>query len=94
MKEVIKALLNENNNDNIILVFGELEIEFEQMALILVRNNSYAILRPITVMDGIDNEEGLVFLVDDVNNNVILIEDEDVIDDVYDVYIDLLGNNL
>ena len=94
MKEVIKALLNENNNENIILVFGELEIEFEQMALILVRNNSYAILRPITVMDGIDNEEGLVFLVDDVNNNVILIEDEDVIDDVYDVYIDLLGNNL
>lgn len=94
MEKVIKALLSENNNDNIILAFGDLEIEFEQMALILVRNNSYAILRPITIMDGIDNDEGLVFLIDEIENKVILIEDEDVIDDVYDVYIDLLGNNL
>ena len=90
MKEIIKCILDENKNDNIILEFGEIEIEFEQIALILVRNNSYAILRPITIMDGIDNDEGLVFLIDDLNNNVILIEDEDVIDDVYDVYLDLL----
>lgn len=94
MEKVIKALLNEKCDDNIILVFGDIEIEFEQMALILVRNNSYAILRPITIMDGIDNDEGLVFLIDEIENKVILIEDEDVIDDVYDVYIDLLGNNL
>ena len=64
------------------------------MALILVRNNSYAILRPVTIMDGIDNEEGLVFLVDEINNKVILMEDEDVIDDVYEVYLDLLSESL
>ena len=94
MEKVIKALLNEKCDDNIILLFGDIEIEFEQMALILVRNNSYAILRPITIMDGIDNDEGLVFLIDEIEYKVILIEDVDVIVDVYEVYIDLLGNNL
>ena len=94
MKKVIKALLNENSNQNIFLEFGDVAIEFEQMALILVRNNSYAILRPVTIMDGIDNEEGLVFLVDEINNKVILMEDEDVIDDVYEVYLDLLSESL
>ena len=94
MKKVIKALLNENSNDTIFLEFGDIAIEFEQMALILVRNNSYAILRPITVMDGIDNDEGLVFLIDEINNKVILMEDEDVIDDVYEVYLDLLTESL
>lgn len=93
MKNVIKALLNENRNENIFLEFGDLAIEFEQIALILVRNNSYAILRPVTIAEGIDNDEGLVFLIDEVDNKIILIEDEDVIDDVYDVYLDLLDEN-
>jgi len=94
MKNVIKVLLDENNNDNIILTFDNFEIEFEQVALILVRNNSYAILRPITVMEGLDNDEGIVFLIDDIENNLILIEDEEVIDEVYDVYFDLLDEKL
>ena len=94
MKNVIKVLLDENNNDNIILTFDNFEIEFEQVALILVRNNSYAILRPITVMEGLDNDEGIVFLIDDIENNLILIEDEEVIDEVYDIYFDLLDEKL
>ena len=91
MKKVIKALLNENSNQNVFLEFGDVAIEFEQMALILVRNNSYAILRPVTIMDGIDNEEGLVFLVDEINNKVILMEDEDVEYAVYNIDHPLTG---
>lgn len=90
MKNVIKCLLDENCNDNIILQFDDYEIEFEQIALILVRNNSYAILRAITVMDGVDNDEGFVYLIDDLNDKLVLVNDEDVIDDVYDVYFKLL----
>ncbi len=93
MKEIIKCLLDENRNDNIILVFDDYEVEFEQTALIFVRNNAYSILRPITVMDGLDNDEGIVYLIDDVNNKLVLIEDEDVIDEVYDVYFNLLDEN-
>ena len=90
MKKIIKNLMNENSNDNIILEYNDFNIEFEQVALIFVRGNYYSILRPITIMDGIDNDEGLVYLIDDINNKIILINDEDVIDDVYDVYFTLL----
>lgn len=93
MKIVIKSILNENNNDNIILEFNDLIIEFEQVALILVRNNTYSILRPITVLEGIDNDEGYIFLIDEDNNKIIYVQDEDVIDEVYDVYFNLLGDN-
>jgi hypothetical protein len=54
MKKIIKALLNENNNDNIFLEFNNEYIEFEQYALIYVRDNYYSILRPVTIKEGID----------------------------------------
>lgn len=93
MKKIIKALLNENNNDNIFLEFNNEYIEFEQYALIYVRDNYYSILRPVTIKEGIDNDEGVIFMIDDNKNRLILIEDEEVIDEVYDVYFSLLDEN-
>ena len=93
MKKIIKALLNENNNDNIFLEFNNEYIEFEQYALIYVRDNYYSILRPVTIKEGIDNDEGVIFMIDDNKNRLILIEDEEVIDEVYDVYFSLLYEN-
>lgn len=93
MKKIIKALLNENNNDNIFLEFNNEYIEFEQYALIYLRDNYYSILRPITIKEGIDNDEGIIFMIDEVKNRLILIEDEEIIDEVYDVYFSLLDEN-
>ena len=93
MKKIIKALLDENNNDNIFLEFNNEYIEFEQYALIFVRDNYYSILRPITVKEDIDNDEGIIFMIDEVKNRLILIEDEEIIDEVYDVYFSLLDEN-
>ena len=93
MKKIIKALLNENNNDNIFLEFNNEYIEFEQYALIYVRDNYYSILRPVTIKEEIDNDEGVIFMIDDNKNRLILIEDEEIIDEVYDVYFSLLDEN-
>ena len=93
MKKIIKALLNENNNDNIFLEFNNEYIEFEQYALIYVRDNYYSILRPVTIKEGIDNDEGVIFMIDDNKNRLILIEDEEIIDEVYDIYFNLLDEN-
>lgn len=93
MKKIIKTLLNENNNSNIFLEFNNEYIEFEQYALIYVRDNYYSILRPVTIKEGIDNDEGIVFMIDEVRNRLILIEDEEIIDEVYDVYFSLLNEN-
>jgi hypothetical protein len=68
-------------------------IEFEQYALIYVRDNYYSILRLVTIKEGIDNDEGVIFMIDDNKNRLILIEDEEIIDEVYDVYFSLLDEN-
>ena len=81
MKKIIKTLLNENNNANIFLEFNKEYIEFEQYALIYNRDNYYVILRPVTVKEGIDNDEGIIFMIDEVNTRLILIEDEEIIDE-------------
>ena len=93
MKKIIKTLLNENNNANIFLEFNKEYIEFEQYALIYNRDNYYVILRPVTVKEGIDNDEGIIFMIDEVNTRLILIEDEEIIDEVYDIYFNLLDEN-
>ena len=70
-------------------LYSEEEQEFKEF------NYTPNMKRDICVIDPETTEEikpRLYF--DEIENKVILIEDEDVIDDVYDVYIDLLGNNL
>ena len=89
MSEIDK-LYDENNNDNIIL-YGENDepIEFEQVAVIPIEKNVYAILTPVTPMDGIDENTGLVFLVEsDKKGNEWLtaVIDEDVVNSVFDIY--------
>ena len=40
MKKIIKALLNENNNDNIFLEFNNEYFTFKSLALALVNSNN------------------------------------------------------
>ena len=87
----IDALYDENNSDNIMLCNerGEL-IEFEQIALIPQGEYTYAILKPAKPMEGLGEDEGLVFAIDtaeqDGKEYLRLVTDEAVIDSVFDVY--------
>lgn len=86
----IDALYDENNNDAIIL-FNEKgeEIAFEQIAIIPISEKVYAILKPIQPMDGVGEDEGLVFSIeqnDEGEEYLALTVDEDIIDAVFTVY--------
>ena len=86
----IDALYDENNNDAIIL-FNEKgeEIAFEQIAIIPISEKVYAILKPIQPMDGVGEDEGLVFSIeqnDEGEEYLALAVDEDIIDAVFTVY--------
>ena len=85
----IDALYDENNNDAIILFNenGE-EIAFEQVAIIPISEKVYAILKPIQPMDGVGEDEGLVFAIKGKEGEEILelVVDEKIIDDVFTVY--------
>ena len=87
----VDQLFDENNEDSITLVNedGE-EFEFDQVALIDYDANYYAILCPVTPIEGIEEDEALVFLIDESADSVVLVNDEDVAQAVFDVYYQLL----
>ena len=89
----IDMLLDENNTENIKLYNVEnQEIEFEQIALVPIENKTYAILRPVLEMEGIAEDEALVFVIDEIDDEdcLVIVEDDKIIDDVFEEYYKLL----
>ena len=89
----IDMLLDENNTENIKL-FNEdnQEVEFEQIALIPVDEKVYAILRPLGGEEPLAEDEALVFAIEEVEDEDVLIpeENEEVVDAVFNKYYELL----
>ena len=89
----IDMLLDENNNDNIKLYNEENEeIEFEQIALVPIENKTYAILRPVVEMEGIAEDEALVFVIDEIDDEdcLVIVEDDNIVDKVFEEYYKML----
>ena len=86
----IDALFDANNTENIVLYNEKDEpIEFEQIALIPQDDVVYAILKPTAKIDGVGDDEAFVFEVveDEENGDTIrLVEDDKVIDKVFEEY--------
>lgn len=96
--DILDILLDQDNKDPIVLMdeSGK-QLTFEQVAVIPyeVRKEKrlYCVLKPVDHIDGIADDEAIVFLVDtdDNGNSVIRIEeDEEVAIAVFDKYYDLL----
>lgn len=94
-KEVspIDLLLDENNSDNITLYDENGDgVEFEQIAVIPMDEKVYAILRPIEAFEGMKDDEALVFNIEEVDDEEVLVvtEDDKVIDKVFNQYYEML----
>lgn len=92
-KSVFEQLLDENDNSNIFLYDeNEKEIEFEQIAIIPVKEDVYAILKPVKPMEGVGEDEALVFELEETPEGEELlnlldpVEDGDMIDIVFAEY--------
>ncbi|MBO5213020.1 MAG: DUF1292 domain-containing protein [Clostridia bacterium] len=91
----IDALFDEDNNDPILLYNQNGEaISFEQIAIIPLKSKVYAILKPVQPIDGLGEDEGLVFVIEqgenDAQDYLTLVTDEKIIDDVFEIYDDLI----
>lgn len=89
----IDMLLDENNTENIKLYNEEnQEVEFEQIALIPVEDKTYAILKPAQSMDGVADDEALVFVIDEIDDEdcLVIVEDDNIIDKVFEEYYAML----
>ena len=88
-KNPIEQILDENNLENIILYDAENKpIEFEQVALIPLERTGllYAILIPITPMQGVEEGEGVLFVLDEEKGDLDIVRDEETIDEVLSIY--------
>ncbi len=92
-KSVFEQLLDENDNSNIFLYDeNEKEIEFEQIAIIPVKEDVYAILKPVKPMEGVGEDEAMVFELEETPEGEELlnlldpVEDSDMIDIVFAEY--------
>ena len=95
MKEltVLQKLLDEENSDNITLFDEEgSELEFEQVAIIPLGDALYAILKPVVLMEGMADDEALVFLIDEEEEMVSLIVDEEIGAAVFEEYYKLFDD--
>lgn len=89
----IDMLLDEKNNDNIVLYDDKnKEVEFEQIAIIPLDDKLYAILRPLGGDEPMPEDEALVFAIDEVDDEDVLLleENEEIEDRVFDRYYELI----
>lgn len=97
-EDLLDILLDKDNKEPITLMDEKgKQISFEQIAMIVhevkKEKKLFAILKPIDKIEGLGENDAIVFLVDqDKDGNTILKieEDEDVAMDVFDEYYDLL----
>lgn len=86
----IDAIFDENNTENVVLYNADDEaVEFEQIAIIPLGDSDYAILKPVVPLDGMTDDEAIVFELsetEDEERQLIMTQDADVIDKVFDIY--------
>lgn len=89
----IDKLFDEDCDDNIVLV-GEdgKEVEFVQIALLPIEDNVYAILQPAELFDDMQEDEAFVFSVEDIDGEeaIVLVQDAQIIEQVFNLYYKLL----
>ena len=85
--EDIITLTSENNE----------EIDFVNIAQIVYQSKIYAILQPVELLDGMDEDEAFVFEVktdEEGQNSFTIVTDDEIIDEVFSRYNQLLEEEL
>lgn len=95
IKNPIDQILDEKNMENVILYDAENKpIEFEQVALIPLERTAklYAIMIPVTPMQGVNEGEGVLFVIDEIKGDIEIERDDAIIDEVLTIYKTLIEN--
>jgi len=76
------TLYDENNNPTV----------FEQVAVIPLDEKVYVILKPVTVIAGVADDEALVFVIEEIEDEdtLVLADSEETVDRVFEEYYKLL----
>lgn len=91
-KDPIDMILDPDCEENIVLYDEEdKETVFGQVAVIPMNEQVYVILSPVTPVEGVAEDEGLVFVIEEVDDEDVLslVTDEKTVNEVFDLYFEL-----
>ena len=87
----IDQLFDEENEEPIILYDdNDKESRFDQIALIPLEDKCYAILKPLFEVEGMEEDEALVFFIDEENDVLTVVDDEELGNRVFEEFYKLL----
>lgn len=89
VKNPIEQILDENNTENVVLYDAAGKpIEFEQVAVIPLESTGklYAIMIPVTAMEGVNEGEGVLFVIDEIKGDIEIERDDKIIDEILLIY--------
>lgn len=95
--DAIAQILDENNDENVILYDeNDNPNEFEQCGVVQLDNTIYAILKPNFEIEGVADDEVLIFeIVEDENGDMLsVVTDEKIIEEVMENLNDLIDEEL
>ena len=88
---VVDMLLDPDNEAPVTLVNEKWDlIKLDQIAVSPIKDKLYAILKPITKIDGVEEDEALVFYIDVEEDSVEIVNNIKLIDKVFEHYYALL----
>lgn len=94
IKNPIEQILDEKNMENVVLYDADNKpIEFEQVAVIPLERTGllYAIMIPLTPMQGVNEGEGVLFVIDELKGSIDIERNDSTIDEVLSIYQTLIG---
>ena len=76
--DILDVILDENNNEDLVLQNEEgRQIRFEQVAVIPYNEKIYVILKPIDKLEGVEDDQAIVFLADETKRPTVLVPEQD-----------------
>ena len=94
-KTLFEILLDQDNADNVVLLQENgTEIEFEQIALIVLDQRYFCILHPLN-LEGIGEDDAVVYELDDSaeEDRLLVVDDEKLATRVFDEYYKLVAED-
>lgn len=86
----IDRLFDDENDESIKIHDNDnKETEFKQVAVVDYEGNYYAILDPVTPVEGVNEGEFMVFLIDEENDELTFVEDDEIIDGIIDLLVNM-----
>lgn len=91
--DILDIILDENNTEPLILQDEKgKQIRFEQVAVIPYNEKIYVILKPIDKIEGVEDDQAIVFLADETKRPTVLVpeQDEKIAIKIFDEYYNLV----